>query len=61
MTWIIMGEKLMITEYYGDKSETLTFDIVEIKSNSLVLSSTAEYTSNGVQRKEVVTYYFKKI
>lgn len=51
----------MITEYYGDKSETLTFDIVEIKSNSLVLSSTAEYTSNGVQRKEVVTYYFKKI
>ena len=53
------GEKLIITN--GDESDTLTFDIVEIKSNSLVLSFTDEYTSNGVQYKDISTFNFKKI
>lgn len=61
MTWVIMGEKLMVTEYYEDESETITFDIVEIKSNSMILSETYEYTDNSIQCKDVTTYNFKKI
>lgn len=62
MTWVIMGDKLMLTFDYGDgDTETMTFDIVEIKSNSMILSMTSEYTNEGVKEKEVVTYYFKKI
>lgn len=61
MTWVIMGEKLMVTQYYNDESETITFDIVEIKSNSMILSMTDEYTYNGVQCKDITTYNFKKI
>ena len=60
MTWIIMGEKLMITEYDVEPEE-LTFDIVKIKSNSLVLSLTEEYTSSGVQCKDISICNFKKI
>ena len=59
--WVIMGEKLMVTLYDEDESETLTFDIVEIKSNSMILSMTEEYTSNGIKCKDVATYNFKKI
>lgn len=62
MTWVTMGEKLMVTTDYGDDDvETVTFDIVEIKSNSMILSIVDEYTSNGEKQKEVSTYYFKKI
>ena len=58
MTWVIMGEKLIIT--YEDK-ETQTFDIVEIKSNSMILSMVWEGIYNGVKEKEVETYHFKRI
>lgn len=61
MTWIIMGEKLMITEYDGVEPEEITLDIVKIKSNSLVLSLTEEYTSSGVQCKDISICNFKKI
>lgn len=61
ITWVIMGEKLMVTQYYGNESETITYDVVEIKSGSMTLSMTEEYTYNSVQRKEVSTYNFKKI
>ena len=39
----------------------MTFDIVEIKSKSMILSETDEYVENGVQCKDVATYTFKKI
>lgn len=61
ITWVIMGEKLMVTQYYEGESETITFDIVEIKSASMTLSMTNEYTYNSVQCKDVSTYNFKKI
>ena len=61
MTWVIMGEKLMVKLNFGEESETVTYDIVEIKSDSMALSETYEYTLNGVQCKEVETYYFNKI
>ena len=61
ITWVIMGEKLMITLYEEGESDTITFDIIEIKSNSMVLSMTDEYTSNSVQCKDITTYNFKKI
>lgn len=61
ITWVIMGEKLMVTQYYEGESETITFDIVEIKSASMTLSMTEEYTYNSVQCKDVSTYNFKKI
>ena len=61
ITWVIMGEKLMVTENYGDHSYTNTYDIVEIKSESMVLSSTEEYTNNGVQCKYIERCNFKKI
>lgn len=62
MTWVTMGEKLMVTTDYGDDDvETETYDIVEIKSNSMILSIVYEYTDTGEKEKEVLTYYFKKI
>lgn len=61
MTWVIMGEKLMVTQYYEGESETTTFDIIEMKRASMILSMTDEYIYNGVQRKNVATYNFKKI
>lgn len=61
MTWMKMGKRLMIVEYYGDGPEESTFDIVEIKRNSLVLSLTEEYTSSGVQCKDISICNFKKI
>ena len=62
MTWVTMGEKLMVTVDLGDQDkETMTFDIVEIKSDSMILSLVYEDTYNGVKTKEVETYYFKRI
>lgn len=63
LTWVIMGDKLMVTLVYtGDEeSDTLTFNIVEIASSSMTLSMVDEYTSDGVKCKDVETYYFKKI
>lgn len=62
ITWVIMGEKLMITLLYEEgESHTTTFDIIQIESSSMTLSRTEEYTDDGVQYKYIVTYNFKKI
>lgn len=61
ITWVIMGEKLMITQYVEGESDTITFDIIQIKSSSMTLSITDEYTYDGVQCKDITTYNFKKI
>ena len=58
MTWVIMGEKLIVSD---EDSDTLTFDIVEIKSSSMILSIVYEDVYNGVKQKDVTTYHFKKI
>ena len=58
MTWVIMGEKLIVSD---EDSDTFTFDIVEIKSSSMILSMVYEEVYNGVKEKEVITYHFKKI
>lgn len=58
ITWVIMGDKLMITDPDDD---TVTFDIVEIKSNTMTLSLVEEYTEDGIQCRGITTYYFKKI
>ena len=61
ITWVIMGEKLMLTQYKEGEPHTVTFDIIQIKSSSMTLSMIEEYTSDGVQYKEIITYNFKKI
>ena len=57
MTWVIMGEKLMITS----NSETVTLDIIEIKNNSMTLSITEEEKYNNITYKTVATIYFSKM
>ena len=61
MTWVIMGDKLMVTEYDGEDSETMTYEIIEIKNNSMALSVTDEWTENGIKCRDILTYSFKKI
>ena len=61
ITWVIMGEKLMLTQYEEGESYTVTFDIIQLNSSSMTLSLTEEYTSDGVQCKDIITYNFKKI
>ena len=61
ITWVIMGEKLMLTMYGEGESYTVTFDIIQLKSSSMTLSLTEEETVDGVQYKDVITYNFKKI
>ena len=62
INWVVMGEKLMITQQLSNGgSETITFDIIEIKGSTMTLSMTEEYTYNSVQYKEITTYYFKKM
>ncbi len=56
MTWVIMGDKLMITA-----ESTVTFDVVSISSNTMVLSMPYEYTEGGIKYKDIETYTFKKI
>lgn len=60
MTWVTMGDKLMLTiiDSQGE-SHPGTFDIIEIKSNSMILSSVWE--DDGGLEKEVETIHFKKI
>ena len=61
ITWVIMGEKLILTQYKEGESHTVTFYIIQIKSSSMTLSMIEEYTDDGVQYKEIITYNFKKI
>ena len=61
ITWVIKGEKLMLTQYKEGEPNTVTFDIIQIKSSSMTLSMIVEYTDDGVQYKEIITYNFKKI
>lgn len=61
ITWVIMGDKLMVTIDSDEGKETITFEIIEIKSNSMILSQVWEDVYNGVKEKEVETYYFTKI
>lgn len=57
-TWVIMGEKLMLTAADGG---TTTFDLISINGSSMTLELTEEYTEEGVKCTSVSTYYFKKI
>ncbi|MGN0194895.1 MAG: hypothetical protein ACI4AE_00375 [Candidatus Cryptobacteroides sp.] len=57
MNWVIMGDKLMITE----TSSTTTFDIISINGGSMVLELSEEYTNGGIKQKDVSTITFKKI
>ena len=59
ITWVIMGDKLIITS--ASSASSLTFDIVSISSSSMVLSLTSEYAESGVRYRDVETYTFKKI
>ena len=61
ITWVIMGEKLMLTQYEEGESYTVTFDIIQLNSSSMTLSLTEEETVDGVQYKDIITYNFKKI
>ena len=62
MMWVIMGDKLIVTEYIGGEADDVyAFEIVEIKSDSMILKLTEEYTSNGIKYKEISTYRFKRI
>ena len=61
MTWVLMDNRLIITIESDGESGSMTFDIVEIKSKSMILSETDEYVENGIQCKDVATYTFKKI
>lgn len=57
-TWVIMGDKLMLTATdYG----TETFDLISINGSSMTLELTEEYTEEGVKCSVVTTVYFKKI
>ena len=59
MTWVIMGDKLMIT-LEGENNDT--FDIISISNDSMTLEMSYEGTrSDGIRYKEIETYYFKKI
>lgn len=61
MTWVIMGDKLMIAETYDGDTDNYTYDIVEIKSDSMILSVTDEYTYNNTKCKDITTYNFNKL
>ena len=58
MTWVTMGDKLMLTiiDSQGE-SHPETFDVIEIKSNSMILSSVWEDSERSVKE----TFHFKKI
>ena len=61
-TWVIMSDKLIVTAK-GDSNteESSTFNIKEIKSDTMVLSMTEEGTSNGIKYENVMTYTFRKL
>ena len=61
MTWVLLDNRLIITIESDGESGSMTFDIVEIKSKSMILSETDEYVENGVQCKDVAPSTFKKI
>ena len=62
LTWVIMGDKLMVTlPEAPSEDNSVAFDIVSISKDSMVLSEIDEYTSDGLRCKEVYTYNFKKI
>lgn len=56
VTWVVMGDKLMVTN-----DGTVTFDIVDVSSKSMTLTTTDEYTEQGLSYKDVVTYNLVKI
>ena len=61
MTWMITGNKLMIS-YTEDPEDYKTFNIISISGNSMTLDEVYERTrSDGSQFKEVYTFYLKKM
>ena len=60
ITWVIMGDKLMVTEAMDEETET--YDIISISGDSMTLEQSDEWTAvNGLRYKEIETFYFKKI
>ena len=55
ITWVLMGDKLMISD--GD----ITFDVISISGSLMVLEMTEEDTYDGIKYKYVVSFNFKKI
>lgn len=58
ITWVIMGDKLMISSP-DTSTVSLTFNIISIKGNSMTLENVSEKKEEGV--KYVTSIYFKKI
>lgn len=62
ITWVIMGEKLMVTLNDAPSGDgSVAYDIVSVSKDSMVLSETDEYVWEGMKCKDVYTYNFKKI
>lgn len=60
MTWVIMGDKLMIT--FEEEEENMTYDIISISGDSMTLEMSEEGTGDdGIRYKDIMTWYFKKI
>ena len=61
MSWVVMGDKLMITASGFDLSESLTLTIVEVKGDSMILEMVDEYTLYGTTYKDIERCTFKKL
>lgn len=61
MSWVVMGDKLMITASTLELSESMTLTIVEVKGDSMILEVVDEYTLYGKSYKDIERCTFKKL
>lgn len=61
MSWVVMGDKLMITASTLELSESMTLTIVEVKGDSMILEIVDEYTLYGTSYKDIERCTFKKL
>lgn len=61
MSWVVMGDKLMITASALELSESMTLTIVEVKGDSMILEVVDEYTLYGTSYKDIERCTFKKL
>ena len=57
--WVLMGNKIILSS--KEESESISYEVVAITSSSMTLKMVEEYTSDGVKKKYVSTFYFSKI